>query len=83
MDFLANLFSLNNYELIFFGSLLSWLLWLVYAARRLAYYLQMAQQTSYRPERYWRWLRPKLAGEFFWGDSVAVLLLIRNILRES
>ena len=29
MDFLANLFSLNNYELIFFGSLLSWLLWLV------------------------------------------------------
>ena len=50
MDFLANLFSLNNYELIFIGSLLSWLLWMVYAARRLAYYLQMAQQTSYRPE---------------------------------
>ena len=80
MDFLANLFSLNNYELIFFGSLLSWLLWLVYAARRLAYYLQMAQQISYRPERYWRWLRPKLAGEFFWGDSVAVLLLIPALL---
>ena len=44
--------GLNNYELIFLGTLLAWLFNMIYAGRRLAYYLQMAQQTSYRPERY-------------------------------
>lgn len=70
------MFGLNNYELISIGALLSWLFYVLYAGRRLAYYLQMAQQTSYRPERYWRWLRPRFNSELFWLDSVAVLLTL-------
>lgn len=68
--------SINNYDLIALGSVLGWLFYLLYAARRLAYYLQMAQQTSYRPERYWRWLFPRFGSEIFWLDSLAVLALL-------
>ncbi len=45
-------------------------LWLVYYARRLVYLVHMAQQTSYRPERYWRWLKGRLGQEF---GGVAVI----------
>ena len=70
--------GLNNYELIFLGTLLAWLFNMIYAGRRLAYYLQMAQQTSYRPERYWRWLRPRLAQELYLVDTIAILMMIAS-----
>lgn len=73
------MFGLNNYELIFLGTILAWLLGMIYAGRRLAYYLQMAQQTSYRPERYWRWLRPRFAQELYLVDTVAVMLMIAGL----
>ena len=50
-------------------------LWSVYAARRLAYFLHMAQQNSYRPERYLRWLKGRGTKDFFWMDVLAVMLL--------
>ncbi|MBQ2888775.1 MAG: hypothetical protein IJE29_07655, partial [Firmicutes bacterium] len=46
---------------------LTLVLWLVYFARRLVYLVHMAQQTSYRPERYWRWLKGRLRQEFVGG----------------
>lgn len=48
-------------------------LWAVYAARRLAYFLHMAQQNSYRPERYRRWLKGRNYADRPIVDSVAVV----------
>lgn len=48
-------------------------LWAVYAARRLTYFLHMAQQNSYRPERYKRWLKGRNRADWRILDYVAVI----------
>jgi UDP-N-acetylmuramoyl-tripeptide--D-alanyl-D-alanine ligase len=53
---------------------------LLYAARRQEYYLHMAQQTSYRPERYMRWLKGRLLEEFYWGDFLALFFAAGGVL---
>jgi UDP-N-acetylmuramoyl-tripeptide--D-alanyl-D-alanine ligase len=53
---------------------------LLYAARRQEYYLHMAQQTSYRPERYMRWLKGRLLEEFYWGDFLALFFAAAGVL---
>lgn len=63
-----NISETQIYEMVFFGMLTCWLLQLAYAARRLVWFLHMAQQNSYRPERYWRWLRPRFFKEIPWRD---------------
>lgn len=55
-------------------TLASCALWLVYYARRLVYLVHMAQQTSYRPERYWRWLKGRLGQEFGGAAIIAPAL---------
>lgn len=50
-------------------------LWAVYAARRLAYFLHMAQQNSYRPERYKRWLDGRKRADYRVIDYVAVIVV--------
>lgn len=59
---------------------LTLVLWLIYFARRLVYLVHMAQQTSYRPERYWRWLKGRLRQEFVGGALLAVLLAAAFLL---
>lgn len=59
-------------------------LWLVYAARRLVYFLHMAQQNSYRPERYLRWLKGRERADFPLVDAAAVVLLaLLTIVRPA
>lgn len=48
-------------------------LWLVFAARRLVYFLHMAQQNSYRPERYRRWLKGREKADFSLWDAFAIV----------
>ncbi len=50
-------------------------IWAVYAARRLEYFLHMAQQNSYRPERYMRWLNGRQRADYRIVDYVAAILL--------
>ncbi len=69
-----NNFVLNTYEVIALGTALCWLWQVIYAGRRLAWFLHMAQQNSYRPERYWRWLRPRFFKEIPWVDVLAIVL---------
>ncbi len=42
------------YTVFFFISIV---LWLAYVARRMVQHLHIMQQNSYRPERFWRWLK--------------------------
>lgn len=49
--------------------------WAVYAARRLEYFLHMAQQNSYRPERYRRWLRGRNRADYCIIDHIAVIVV--------
>lgn len=62
---------MEYFWLIAGAACLTLVLWLVYFARRLVYLVHMAQQTSYRPERYWRWLKGRLRQEFGGGNIVA------------
>ncbi len=59
-------------------------LWLGYAARRLTYFLHMAQQNSYRPERYLRWLKGRERADFPLADVLAIVVLaLLSILRPA
>lgn len=55
-------------------------LWLVYAAKRLVYFLHMAQQNSYRPERYLRWLNNREHADFVLLDMAVVVLLAMVVI---
>lgn len=51
------------------------LVWAVYAAQRLAYFLHMAQQNSYRPERYQRWLKGRNRADYRIVDYLAAIII--------
>lgn len=51
------------------------LVWAVYAAQRLAYFLHMAQQTSYRPERYQRWLKSRGRADYRIVDYLVAIII--------
>lgn len=56
------------------------ILWLVYYCRRLVYLVHMAQQTSYRPERYMRWLKGRLRQEFCGTALTGLVLTLAAVL---
>lgn len=74
--------SMMIFKLAAFVAVLA--LWLGYAARRLACFLHMAQQNSYRPERYLRWLKGREHADFPLADVLAVVVLaLLSILRPA
>jgi len=56
------------------------LLWAVYNGRRLVQHLHMMQQNSYRNDRFWRWLRPRLGSYLKKSDLIPVAWLVAAAL---
>lgn len=87
MEIIKIAFDQNSYNILIFqvaafAAVLA--LWLGYAARRLAYFLHMAQQNSYRPERYLRWLKGRMHADFPLADVLAVVVLaLSSIFRPA
>ena len=50
-------------------------LWYWYACKRLLRQLHMAQQNSYRPERFMRWLKARFGSELLKRDLLAAIVL--------
>ena len=70
------------FELVFY--LVAFALWLVYLSRRLVQQLHMMQQNSYRPERYWRWLKLRFSENLLKRDLlVFVILLVLSWLADG
>lgn len=57
--------------------------WEVYGARRLVQHTHMAQQNSYRPERYMRWFKPRKKENLLTRDLVATLALVVSVLAAN
>jgi UDP-N-acetylmuramoyl-tripeptide--D-alanyl-D-alanine ligase len=70
------------FELVFY--IVAFVVWFGYLLRRLIQHLHMAQQNSYRPERYMRWLKARFSGNLLKRDIIAfiVLLIIGLIFNE-
>ena len=56
------------------------LCWFLYLSRRMVQHLHMMQQKSYRNDRFWRWLKPRLGHYLLWRDLLPLLLEVLAII---
>ena len=55
----------------------------IYMVLNFKYDLQMFQQNSYRPDRYWKWLRPNTGSSWRLVDVACLFLLMAPQLLDS
>ncbi|MDD4571642.1 MAG: UDP-N-acetylmuramoyl-tripeptide--D-alanyl-D-alanine ligase [Clostridia bacterium] len=59
---------------------ITFLLWFIYLSRRMVQHLHMMQQNSYRNDRFWRWLKPRLSQYLLWRDVLPVILEVFAVI---